>query len=379
MPKIILIGPAHPLRGGLATFDERLAREFQSMGWSVEIYTFSLQYPDFLFPGKTQYANTAKPLDLKIHVVINSMNPLNWIRIGHRIKKENAEIVLTRYWIPFMAPCLGTILRIIRKNNLSKIICITDNIIPHEKRIGDRWLTQYFLKVSDWFICMSDTVDKELKSFKPRAKSVLIDHPLYDVFGPPVSKQIAREHLGIQKDEKVLLFFGFIRKYKGLDLLLESFAKHLKGLDNYSLVIAGEFYDARESYDEFINKYGMKEKVRIFSDFIPEDQVKYFFCACDLVVQPYRTASQSGVTPLAYYFEKPMIVTRVGALANLVPDGKAGFVCEPNPDSIAEAIQKFFSSDAGKFRDFLNKEKKKLSWANFAEEIVGLSKLSKQT
>lgn len=378
MPKIIIIGPAHPLRGGLATFDERLAREFQNISWEVEIYTFSLQYPNFLFPGKTQYCNTPKPNDLHIHVSINSINPFNWFRIGNEIKSKNADLVLTRYWIPFMAPCLGTLLRIIRGNHKSKLICLVDNVIPHEKRIGDQLLTRYFVSVPEWFVCMSESVETELKSFRPNVQSLLIDHPLYDVFGPIISKAEARKKLNIPVDEKVILFFGFIRKYKGLDLLLEAMSVHMSDLHNTSLLIAGEFYDPKSGYDELIDQFQLSNHIRMHSDFIPDEEVKYYFCACDLVVQPYRSASQSGVTPLAYYFEKPMIVTNVGALPRLVPEGKAGFVCEPNPESIGKSIQRFFTLDPTIFQAFLNIEKQKLSWSNFAGQIAGLLKDKKK-
>lgn len=374
MPNLLIIGPAHPLRGGLATFDERLAREFQSMGWDVEIYTFSLQYPGFLFPGKTQYSNAPKPTDLDIHVCINSINPLNWIKVGLKLKRKNADLVLTRYWIPFMAPCLGTLLRIIKGNKKSKMVCLVDNVVPHEKRMGDSILTRFFINIPEWFICMSERVEEELKTFRPQARSLLIDHPLYDVFGPVISKEEARKHLNLPPNEKVILFFGFIRKYKGLDLLIEAMGKYMPDLHQTTVLVAGEFYEPEEPYIHLIEEYKLQNCFRIHSDFIADEEVKYYFCACDLVVQPYKTASQSGVTPLAYYFEKPMVVTNVGALPRLVPEGKAGFICEAKPSSIAGRIQEFFRSDPQIFWEFIKKEKVKLSWSNFAAQIAGLLK-----
>ena len=223
MQKIIIIGPAHPLRGGLATFDQRLAKEFNNNGDDCSIYSFSLQYPSFLFPGKTQYSDEPAPKDLKIFSVINSINPLNWIKIGNRIRKEKPDIVVVRYWLPLMGPALGTILRKVRKNKHTKIVCIADNIIPHEHRPGDNAFTKYFLKRCDAFITMSEKVMDDLRKFVPKEKPAqLVQHPLYDNFGEIISKVEAREKLKIRKDELIILFFGFIRKYKGLDILLEA-------------------------------------------------------------------------------------------------------------------------------------------------------------
>jgi len=375
MPSLILIGPAHPLRGGLATFDERLAREFNAEGWQVEIYTFSLQYPGLLFPGKTQFSDAPAPSDLSIKVCINSIDPLNWIQIGREIQRKKPDLVITRYWIPFMAPCLGTILRMIRRNQYSKLVCLVDNILPHEKRLGDRLLTKFFTKIPDVFICMSETVMDELKEFRPHANILLLDHPLYDVFGEAVSREKAREELNLPKEGIVLLFFGFIRKYKGLDLLLEALHSETLRHEKFHLLIAGEFYEDEKPYLEIIQKNQLESKVSVHSYFIPDHRVKYFFCACDGVVQPYRSASQSGVTPLAYYFEKPSIVTRVGSLARLVPDGKAGYVCEPDVPSLANSIRKFLLNDRTQFKEYIHQEKSKLSWKHFVRQIINNAQL----
>ena len=375
MPSLILIGPAHPLRGGVATFDERVAREFIAEGWQVEIYTFSLQYPGLLFPGKTQYSDAPAPSDLVIKVCINSIHPLNWIRIGREIQRKKPDLVITRYWIPFMAPCLGTILRMIKRNQYSKLVCLVDNILPHEKRFGDRLLTQFFTKIPDVFVCMSETVMEELKEFRPHANALLLDHPLYDVFGEAVSREKAREELHLPREGIVLLFFGFIRKYKGLDLLLEAMHSETLRHENFHLLIAGEFYEDEKPYLEFIQKNQLESRVSVHSYFIPDQRVKYFFCACDGVVQPYRSASQSGVTPLAYYFEKPSIVTRVGSLARLVPDGKAGYVCEPDVPSLANSIRKFLHNDRTQFKEYIHQEKSKLSWKHFVQQIINNAQL----
>ena len=369
MPTLLLIGPAHPLRGGLASFNERLAREFQHRGWETKVITFSLQYPQFLFPGKTQLSSEPKPSDLNIEEKINSVNPFNWIIQGIKLKKWNADLVITRFWIPFMGPCLGTLLYLIRQNNHSRIVCIVDNLIPHERRFGDSWLTRYFVSKPHSFICMSETVRAELQIMCPHAKTDLVNHPLFDNFGPPMNQQDARKLLGLPIHSKIALFFGFIRKYKGLDLLLKAMADAEIRNQDIHLLIAGEFYEPEEEYIQLIENLQIKEKVHLHTHFIPDSEVKKYFSACDLVVQPYRDATQSGVTPLAYYFEKPTLVTNVGSLARLVPEGKAGYVCEPIPDRIAQKMNYFFQQDPLPFSLFLKNEKQELSWERFADAI----------
>jgi len=373
MQKIIIIGPAHPLRGGLATFDQRLAKEFNKNGDDCSIYSFSLQYPSFLFPGKTQYSTDPPPKDLKIFSVINSINPLNWIDVGKRIKNERPDIVVVRYWIPLMAPALGTILKKVRRNEHTKIICIADNIIPHEHRPGDKAFTRYFLKTCDAFIAMSEKVMGDLRNFVPKDKpAILVHHPLYDNFGEIISKTEARGKLKIKNDESIVLFFGFIRKYKGLDILLDAMKILKSQMSNLKLLIAGEFYEDEKPYLEQINKLGINDNVILRTDFIPDSEVKYYLCAADAVIQPYRNATQSGVTPLAYYFEKPMIVTNVGGLPSLVPNEKAGIVTEPTAPSIANAILHFYQLGENYFLPHLRSEKQKYSWANLVTAIKDL-------
>lgn len=377
--KIVIIGPAHPLRGGLASFNERLARQFQQQGNEVNIYTFSLQYPSFLFPGTTQFSTEPAPADLDIKVCINSINPFNWLKVGNRLKKERPDIILVRYWLPFMGPCFGTILRKAKKNGHTKVVCLADNIIPHEKRFGDKPFTKYFIKPVDAFITMSAKVLADLRLFTDKP-AVEIVHPLYDNFGEKISKEEARRYLNIDTDAKIILFFGFIRKYKGLDILFEAIEKIQKAKNNnqnVKLLVAGEFYEDRKAYDEQIEKLGIKDQLILRTDFIPDSEVKYFLCAADVVIQPYRNATQSGVTPLAYHFEKPMIVTNVGGLPSLVPDGKVGLVAEPNAISIAEKIEEFFDKGENYFLPHLIEEKKKFSWEKMTTTIVEMANNTK--
>ncbi|HET9823777.1 MAG TPA: glycosyltransferase [Chitinophagaceae bacterium] len=382
MSKVIIIGPAHPLRGGLATFDHRLAKEFVDRGDDCSIYSFSLQYPNFLFPGKTQYTDEPVPAGIKIVSAINSINPLNWISVGNRIKKENPDIIVVRFWLPFMGPALGTILRRVKKNSgdrrtRPKIICVADNVIPHEHRPGDKTFTKYFIKSCDAFITMSEQVMADLRTFERDKPAKLIQHPLYDNFGAPVPKAEAREKLKIRKEESIILFFGFIRKYKGLDILLDAMklvkANTKSEIPNPKLVIAGEFYEDEKPYLDQINKLGIRDSIILKTEFIPDSEVKYYLSAADAVVQPYRNATQSGVTPLAYHFEKPMIVTNVGGLPSLVPNEKAGLVAEPNATSLAAAIQRFYQLGEDYFLPHLRSEKQKYSWGNLVDAVFELA------
>ena len=375
MSKVVIIGPAYPLRGGLATYNERLARAFLDEGHNTSISTFSLQYPEFLFPGKSQYSEEPAQKDLEINVCINSVNPFNWLKIGLELKKMMPDLIVVRYWLPFMGPCLGTILKIIKSNHYTKIVCIADNIIPHEKRFGDTIFTQYFIKPVDAFITMSEKVLSDLDLFSTKnKKKQFIPHPLYDNFGEIISKKQALERLNLDQEYTYILFFCFIRKYKGLDLLIEA----MKSISNpkIKLIVAGEFYEDSRSYLQLINDSKVSDKIILKTNFITDSEVKYYFSASDLVVQPYKSATQSGVTPLAYHFETPMIVTNVGGLTGMVPNGKVGLIAEPNPISIAEKINEFFQNQyAEEFKKNLKVEKQKYSWSSMTKAILELAEL----
>lgn len=377
MAKVIIIGPAHPLRGGgLATFNHRLAKEFIALGHDCTIWSFSLQYPSFLFPGKSQYTNEPAPKGIPIKTNINSVNPLNWLAMGRQLQKEKADIIVVRYWLPFMGPALGTILRLARKNKHSKIICIADNIIPHEKRPGDKPFTQYFIKACDGFITMSQKVFDDLRKFDKTKPAALVPHPLYDNFGKAIPKEAARAKLNIPDDDKIALFFGFIRKYKGLDLLLKAMPLLKKGLPDMKLLIAGEFYEDEKGYLDLIDELGIQNEVILHTQFIKDADVKHYLCAADVVVQPYKNATQSGVTPLAYHFEKPMVVTNVGGLPDMVPHEKAGIVTQPEPQAIANALIRYFDLGESFFLPHLREEKLKYSWTKFVAAIIAQAKSS---
>jgi glycosyltransferase involved in cell wall biosynthesis len=377
--KVIIIGPAWPLRGGLASFDQRLCKAFLEEGHDCTIYSFSLQYPGLLFPGTTQYSTDPPPEGIKIHSIINSISPLNWLRTGRRLNKESPDLIVVRYWIPFMGPALGTILRQVKKNRKTKIIAITDNVLPHEKRPGDKVFTKYFLQPCDAFVTMSDAVMEDLRLFEKNKPAKRVIHPLYDKFGEIISKAEARKFLNERKnwhfgaDDKIILFFGFIRKYKGLDILLRAMADPAIRDSGIRLLIAGEYYEDRTAYQQLINELNIGDLLILNTDFIPDTEVQYYVCAADAVIQPYRHATQSGVTPLAYHFEKPMIVSNVGSFAEHVHHEKTGLVTEPEPAPLASAILRFYELGGEFFIPHLRSEKKKYSWKNLVNTLLELS------
>lgn len=367
--KIVLLGTAHPFRGGLASFNERLAKAFQAKGYQFIIYTFTVQYPNFLFPGKTQYSSSLKPTDLVIERKINSVNPFNWIKVGLELKKMKPHLILSKFWIPFIGPSLGTINRL-AKSTQTKIVSILDNVIPHEKRIGDKLLAKYYINSIDSFVAMSQSVKDDLEQFTSK-KCLLNPHPLFDNFGQAVERKKALNTLNLSEDYQYILFFGFIRDYKGLDLLLEAMQNPAIEKRKIKLIVAGEFYSNAEKYLNLIKEYNIAERIELFTEFIPNEAVANYFGASDLVVQPYKTATQSGITQIAYHFEKPMVVTNVGGLKEIVPENKVGFVVEPNAEAIAQAIIKFYDS-AIDFNQYIKQEKVKYSWQKMVETIEEL-------
>ena len=366
--KVIIIGPAFPYRGGIANFNDSLARGFKDKGAEVYIYSFSLQYPSFLFPGKTQLEEKASPKTIDALQIISSINPLSWIKASKMIKKQNPDYVIIRYWIPFMAPCLGTIARCIGKT--TKVCAITDNVIPHEKRVADKLLTQYFVNSCDAFVTLSSSVLRDLSEFTKTNKKIYIPHPIYDFFGDIQEKEVAKKKLSLNKDDRYLLFFGFVRKYKGLDIILEAMSDPRIREMGIKLIIAGEFYDDKKVYMNQIEKLGIKENIVLRTHFIAEKDVKYYFCASDMITQTYRTATQSGVTQIAYHFQRPMLVTDVGGLAEIVPDNRVGYVCSINPKEIADSIVDFYvNKREQEFIENVKEEKKKFTWGRFVQGI----------
>ena len=372
--KITILGPAHPYRGGLASIMEIMARTFQRRGDEVDIKTFTLQYPSLLFPGESQTVATPPPADLRICRCVNTMNPLNWVRVGRRIRRERPDFVLMKYWTPFMAPCFGTIARIARGNGHTKVLCQIDNVEPHEHHLTDKPFNRYYLHSVDGFVYMSEQVHSELRAYSD-APALFSPHPLFENFGERVERSEACVRLGLDPANRYVLFFGLIRDYKGLDLLLDAWAQLRRAgrTEGRRLIVAGEFYTAREPYLNRIADNGLQDEVLLHDRFIPDDDVKYYFSAADFVVQPYKTATQSGVTQIAYQFCVPMVVTKVGGLAEIVPDGRVGYVCEPTPEGVASAIERMYEGDTlQRFRENCVEERRRFSWEEMCSRITEL-------
>ena len=372
--KIIIVGTSYPYRGGIAAFTDRLATEFVKEGVDIEVVTFKLQYPSFLFPGKTQYSDAKAPKGFPIERKVNSINPLNWIKVGKEIRKKNPDLVVFTYWMSFFTPCFGKIARVIKKNRHVKCIGLIHNMIPHEKSMLDKMFAPRFVKSMDGFVALSQSVLDDVKSLDYQDKpKCLAPHPLYDHFGEIMDRSIALKHLNLDEDCRYMLFFGLVRAYKGLDLLIDAFADERLRKYPVKLIVAGEFYDDPKPYLEQIEKHGLQNSINIVNQYIKDDDVKYYFNAVDVVVQPYKTATQSGVTQVAYHFEKPMLVTNVGGLGEIIPNGKVGYVVEPNPTSIADALVDFYEN--GRYNAFVEgvkEEKMKYKWSNMTDAIKKL-------
>ena len=373
--KIIIVGTAFPYRGGLAAYNERLAREYVKQGNEVEIITFSLQYPMFLFPGKSQYSEEFAPEDLQITRMIHSMNPLNWMKVGYKIRGKSPDMVIFSYWMAFMAPCYGTIARFARSSK-TKMVGLIHNMIPHEPTVLDKLFPRYFVKGMDGFVSMAESVANDIKRFDPDNKPKIVSpHPIYDHYGSALTKQEAAMKLGLHEQKSYVLFFGFIRHYKGLDLLMEAFSDPRLRQFPVKLIVAGEFYENPQPYLELIIKLKLEGLVELRTGFIPDSEVRNYFSLADIVAQPYRTATQSGVSQIAYHFEIPMLVTNVGGLAETIPDGKVGYVVKVEPTEIADALVDFFSNQRSEdMIENIKIEKQKFLWSRMTDAINGLFK-----
>lgn len=368
--KVCIVGTAHPFRGGMADFNHRLAQAFQQNGDEVEIINFTTQYPAFLFPGKTQLSDDQPPENLKIVRRLSSVNPISWIAVGRKIRKMNPDILMVNYWLPLMAPAFGTLLRFAGSSRKTRVLSVVHNIIPHEKRIGDFWFSKYFSSAVDGFLTLSKSVLRDLDSFDRKKPRRFNPHPLYDHYGQSHDRRLAKLQLGLNPEKRHLLFFGFIRDYKGLDLLLKAMKPLQENLKDLELVVAGEFYSNPDFYHKLIQELGIEASVHLHTDFISSERVGLYFSAADLVVQPYKSATQSGVTQIAYHFNKPMVVTNVGGLGELVPHGIAGLVAEPDPKDISRAVENYFNDyQESMLVENIKEIKKMYSWEKLIEKI----------
>ena len=370
--KIFIIGPAFPLRGGPAQFNENLCLELNKEGHDAQIISYKLQYPNFLFPGSSQFEKSGSaPQDIKIHTILNTINPFNWLMVARFIRKQKPDFILFRYWLPFFGPCLGTIGKLVKSH--TKVLALTDNIIPHEKRIGDHIFTKYFVKNCDGFIAMSKVVLNDLSIFTQNLNKAYSPHPMYENYGDLISIDLARKKLNLNPHDKIILFFGLIRHYKGLDILLEALASPEIKNQGVKLLIAGEFYDDKNFYLQLIKKLNLQDCVIVHDKFIPNDEVRDYFCASNLVAQTYRNATNSGVTMVGYFYEKPMLVTNVGGLSEIVPNEVCGYVVENNCALISEKVLDFFANDREKeFVKNVKIEKKKYEWIEFINSLLTL-------
>ena len=369
--KITILSTAYPLRGGISHFVGLLYKELAKKN-EVTAITFKRQYPSIFFPGKSQLESGDTVEKIPTEVLVDSINPINWIRIGNKIKNDAPDLLIYKYWMPFFAPCFGTISRIAKKNGRTKVLTICDNVIPHEKKPGDTTTTKYFFKYVDYFIMLSKKVQEDLLKLKPNAKNKILPHPIYSNFGEPIDKKEARKFLNLPANEKLILFFGFIRDYKGLDVLLEAM-KELKDRE-IKLIIAGEFYSNESKYKKIINELSLENKLYLFTEFIPSSEVKYYFSASDVVILPYRDATQSGIVQIAMNFHKPVIATNVGGLAEVISDNSTGFIVEKeNPQDLAIVIENFYHQNKEQqFVSNIIKETDKYSWDKFTEGIFEL-------
>jgi glycosyltransferase involved in cell wall biosynthesis len=377
--KITILGPAHPYRGGIAALNERLARQLVDEGHEVNVVSFTVQYPKFLFPGKTQFSEQKTTFSFPITREINSVSPLNWLKTGWKIKKSRPDLLIVRFWLPFMGMSLGSICRIVKLNRFTKIISIADNIIPHEKRPGDKLLCRYFIRSMDGFITMSESVLNDLGKFNYKKPKILTPHPIYDHYGEVETRESALLNLNLSKEDRYILFFGFIRDYKGLDLLLKAFANPYFKPNRIKLIVAGEFYADKTKYLDLIKELNLEDDVILRTSYISNTEVQHYFNGADIVAQPYKSATQSGVTQIGYHFNTPMLVTNVGGLAETIPHMQVGYVVEPDPNEIAAALIDFFENK--RLEDFTNnilKEKERFSWDKMTNSIIGLTRQIKK-
>lgn len=371
MNRITFLGPAYPYRGGIATIIERLAGVFAARGARVDIMTFSVQYPAWLFPGRSQFRDGPAPPGLHIERSVNTVNPFNWLRVGRRIRRQSPDAVILKYWTPFMAPAFGAIARVAkRRGGRTKFLVQLDNIIPHERRWFDRLLTRWFVGSMDGFIYMSEQVGRDLAGFDDSRPRLYSPHPVFDHFGEPVPRAHAAKALKLDPSAQYVLFFGLVRPYKGVDILIDAWSSYIN-VDKKKLLIVGEFYDDVEKYKKQIAALGLEDDIILRDGFVGDDEIPLWFSLADLLVLPYRSATQSGVTQIAFHFNTPMVVTNVGGLPEIVRDGVTGYVCEPTPESLAAAIDKFFTSGKS-LRENFPAEKKRFSWEAAAEALEQL-------
>jgi glycosyltransferase involved in cell wall biosynthesis len=378
--RVLIVGTAYPLRGGIAHYVSLLYKTLKERGHWVHIISFKRQYPKFLFPGKTQEESGETAITLASDAVIDSVNPLSWMKAGAVAAKYDPDVLIFKFWLPFFAPAYGVIARTAKRltkkhGKECKVIFIADNVIPHEKRPGDLAFTKFAFKAVDFFIVQSEAVERDLKTIDPKARFIRLEHPVYEIFGERQDRNDVRAKLGIPNDEPVILFFGYIRKYKGLDILLRAMPRIMQELPELRLIVAGEYYGDKPEYEALISELKLPAKNLVLkTDYIPNEDVASYFSAANATVLPYRSATQSGIVQIAYNFDTPVISTDVGGLAEIVKDGVSGLiVAEATPEVVAKQVVRFFREGLEQtLTDGVKEEKKKYSWDTFVEGIEQL-------
>ena len=369
--KIVLVGPFPPFRGGISDLNAALA-DHLSKRHEIHAINFTTQYPKVLFPGKTQFKKGDSAQEVDSIRCLSSINPFSWRKTAYKIIDIDPDLVLFRFWLPFFAPAFSGVAKKIRKYSDATIMVICDNIIPHEERLLDTRLTKRFFGFIDSFIVLSKKVENELLSFVPEAKYKYSPHPIYSIFNNTLSKEQAKAELKLAT-KKVLLFFGLIREYKGLDILINAMEKIKTELEDYTLLIVGECYENENKYTELIKKAGITDNVKCHYSFIPDNEVGKYFSAADVVVLPYKTASQSGIVQIAYHFDTPVIVSNVGGLPEIVDEGKTGYCVEPNSNAFAKAIKAFYENDnISEMNSNISEYKSQFSWDAMVKAIEKL-------
>jgi len=374
--KIVIVGPAYPLRGGIAHHTGLLSRSL-SKRHTVGIITFRRQFPAFLFPGTTQKESQGELFRVDAEELLDSLNPLTWIAVAREIRRRNPDLVIFPYSLPFFSPCYGTIAALVRWRRSTRTLFLCHNILPHERHPGDTLLTRYAFSFADLFIVQSEEVRRDLARIRPNAHAGFVHHPVYEMFGSAFAKEAARQQLGI-RESRVILFFGYVRKYKGLGVLFDALHTALarRQLNDTLLLVVGEFYENETAYRTQAEALGLGSAVRFIARYVAQREVATFFSAADVVVLPYLSATQSGIIQVAYNFDRPVIASQVGGLSGVVVEGKTGFLVPPNdPAALADALQRFYAENRGEeFIANVREEKKKYSWEAMVDAIETLSR-----
>lgn len=364
--RIAYLSTFYPFRGGIAQFNARLLKSLSKFG-ETRAFTFKRQYPDLLFPGKSQFVqpeDNAEPIESLR--VLDTINPVSYFSTARVIKSFAPEILITKFWMPFFAIPLGTVLRSLKKATFN--VSILDNVVPHERHFGDIAATKFFLHQNHLFVVMSSTVERDLLTLFPEANFIRLVHPLYDHFGKQVDKTEARQILKLPTDRFILLFFGFIREYKGLDLLLKALAL----LPNeFHLVVAGETYSSFDKYNRLVRDLQLENRTSFFVRYIPDHEVPLFFSSADLCVLPYKSATQSGIVGISYHFDLPVVATKVGSLAEMLEPFGSGLIApSPTPESISQTIMEFAKKPKNQFIEGIHKYKAIANWDYFAKHLI---------